>query len=691
MIAAILATATVAAKEKSYQPENYSYLRGVEQYSEENYADALDWFNKELGEHPDNGYAYWYIAAIKASQEEYGEAISAANAALKKVNKKDKSSISSIYQTRAKIYLSMADTIAALDDYGTAIKTDPADIDAWEDRADLLYKLERYDESDADYRKGLEIDNTRQYCLMGLGRNYAAREDWDNAIAQYSKVIKLYKDYGQGYSFRAEAYAAKEMWNEATEDILSALTMGPDQKALYSMLALKGEARDTMKVRLKVTANKDKKDNAWMYYLGILADNEENYQEAISYYQKAFEIDADPVLSYYISGCYKSLGDYTSALDEIDKAIQMRDDDTDYMSRRANILYMLTRYDEAITQIDKYIEAEPEDPNGYMYKAEYEYAKKDYEKAIDDYTTVSVLAPDYTATYLKRGQAYKAIGKDDLATKDFEKILAIDTAASSSVRAYALIRLGRADEARASLPKIIEADSIGESYNLACLYSLLGDEENAVRYLRETLNDNQHTIYEIQDDTDLDNIRDTQAYKDFVDEYARKHNIPEVRIVEDSGEADKGKTAAGKTDSDDTDDNGAETTEVPFTKADGVTKVKCTINGLPLSFVFDTGAAEVSISSVEANFMYKNGYITKDDIGKTAFYVNANGDISEGTVINLRKINFGGFELTNVRASVVHNQVAPLLLGQSVLGRLGRITIDNKNLRLLITHKKSAK
>lgn len=71
-------------------------------------------------------------------------------------------------------------------------------------------------------------------------------------------------------------------------------------------------------------------------------------------------------------------------------------------------------------------------------------------------------------------------------------------------------------------------------------------------------------------------------------------------------------------------------------------------------------------------------------MGKAKF-CDANGDITEGTIINLRQINFGGLKLENVRASVVSNQKAPLLLGQSVLGRLGRIEIDNKSKKLIIT------
>jgi predicted aspartyl protease len=50
--------------------------------------------------------------------------------------------------------------------------------------------------------------------------------------------------------------------------------------------------------------------------------------------------------------------------------------------------------------------------------------------------------------------------------------------------------------------------------------------------------------------------------------------------------------------------------------------------------------------------------------------LTASGDVMEGTVINLKNVEFGGLNLTNVKASVVKNQVAPLLLGQTVLSRL---------------------
>ena len=123
----------------------------------------------------------------------------------------------------------------------------------------------------------------------------------------------------------------------------------------------------------------------------------------------------------------------------------------------------------------------------------------------------------------------------------------------------------------------------------------------------------------------------------------------------------------------------------PFTKEDGVCKVKCQINGLPLHFVFDTGASDVTISMVEATFMMKNGYLSKNDVVGSQRYMDANGDVSVGTVLNIKNVNFGGLELNNIRASVVRNQKAPLLLGQSILSRLGKIEIDNAQKVIKIT------
>ncbi|WP_461077578.1 retropepsin-like aspartic protease family protein [Spirosoma flavus] len=117
-------------------------------------------------------------------------------------------------------------------------------------------------------------------------------------------------------------------------------------------------------------------------------------------------------------------------------------------------------------------------------------------------------------------------------------------------------------------------------------------------------------------------------------------------------------------------------TEVAMEKENGVYKIPVEINGLPLKFILDTGASLISISATEAEFMFKQGVITDDDIiGKSKFQ-DANGDISPGAIIRLKSVRIGDRVLENVSANVVSSAKAPLLLGQSALSKFGKISVD---------------
>ncbi len=116
----------------------------------------------------------------------------------------------------------------------------------------------------------------------------------------------------------------------------------------------------------------------------------------------------------------------------------------------------------------------------------------------------------------------------------------------------------------------------------------------------------------------------------------------------------------------------------------GTYYIPVTINGIEMEFIFDTGASIISISAAEAVFMLRQGKLHESDIIGTSYFSDATGTISEGTSINLREVKIGTRTLHNVKASVVHNIEAPLLLGQSALNQFGRITIDyNQNILIL--------
>lgn len=115
-------------------------------------------------------------------------------------------------------------------------------------------------------------------------------------------------------------------------------------------------------------------------------------------------------------------------------------------------------------------------------------------------------------------------------------------------------------------------------------------------------------------------------------------------------------------------------------KDGGVFKVPCTVNGAKMKFVFDTGAAKVNLSLSMAEYLYDNGYLTKDDIIGSSKSSTASGEIVDNIDIIIRDIEISGLHLKNVHAWISRSLNAPLLLGQSAIQKLGPVTIDGNYL-----------
>lgn len=103
----------------------------------------------------------------------------------------------------------------------------------------------------------------------------------------------------------------------------------------------------------------------------------------------------------------------------------------------------------------------------------------------------------------------------------------------------------------------------------------------------------------------------------------------------------------------------------------GVYTIPCSINGLRLRFIFDTGASNVLISATEAAFMLKNEYLSSDDFQNIEEVFLADGSVVENAVIVLKEVKIGSKILNNVKAYVSNTIDAPLLLGQSAISLLG--------------------
>lgn len=653
------------------RPDSYNYSRGVEAINNNNAEEALDYLNKEINEHPDNGYAFAWIALVRNYNEEFGRALTAANVAVKKIPSKDKEYKAFAYGTRAQVYLNLKDTIQALKDYSQAINIVPDDDRFYNQRAQVYYEQGKYDLADKDYLKMISLKEGDVMGYMGIGRNANAQKRYEDAIKQFDYVVKLEPNYSSAYSFRAESYIGLKKYNEAIDDVISALGIDRDRKAFYELQELADSAFEQTVAKLKVQKIKEPNEQSWDYDLGIVYERAAKYNKAIAYYKESLEKESNIITASRISSCYDDLGDYDKALEYCNQAIALDSVKANYLYEKANILDNAGRTQEAIKTMSDYIANTPDEPAGYYQRGWFKDHSGDIEGALEDYTMAITLQPNVAYAYLNRGVLYRLKGENAKAESDFKQVVRLDSIPEEAECSfYAYYYLGQKDKAIEILNTILDKDKKGNCYDAACLYSVMGEKEKALSYLRQSLEDGYRRFAHIKRDRDLNNIRNTEEFKVLMKEYEEKH------LQEIAADADG-------------DDSAYElkVEEIPFTKEGGVCKVKCAINGLPLHFIFDTGATDVSISSVEATFMAKNDFLSSSDIIGKQNYQTADGNITEGTVINLKDVKLGSLHLNNIKASVVRNQAAPLLLGQSVLSKLGKIEIDNTKKVLRITHK----
>lgn len=677
MLSICLSTTLLAQKPNQYK-DSYNYKRAKELLENDgDKQEAMDFLQKEVAEHPKNGYAYYWMGSVYEADGRYGEALEVTNKAIPLLQK-DKAWISYAYRRRARIHQALEEEQEALKDWALSLKANPKDTQTFSDRAEYYYRKGMYAESDADYDKICTYDPNNSYGYMGKGRNALYGGKYKEAQDLFSYGIKLDSSSSQSYAFRAEAYMKQGMMKECIDDIIKALDMDMNDKAYALMCKIEGPAINTLLAKLKIQQNKQPNEAVWPYYVGIVLEGSGKHMKAIDAYKESLKINQNDVPYGQIARCYDELGYFELALESVGKAIELDPEDEDYLAQKADLLYDMGRFDEAIAAYGEYIRLVPEFCGGYYRRAFMKDNVGDVDGAIDDYSIAIALEPSYAYSYLGRADMYMLKGDKEAAMNDYRMVVKLDTVISENNCAqYAYVGLGEYEKAKEMVDSILaKSSSPGNLYDAACLYARMWEKEASLDFLKRSFEKGYRRFAHIEKDDDLDSIREMDGFKALLQEYEKKY---EEELREKRGE--EGVPVKRE----------EVTSEIPFTVEGGNCYVKCQINDLPMRFVFDTGASDVSLSMVEASFMMKNGYLSDKDVIGSAKYSDAIGNVSEGTVINLRKVKFGDVELDNVKASVVRNQKAPLLLGQTVLSRIGKIEIDNQQKVIKVRYMKEVK
>ena len=672
------------------EAKDYNFFRAREVMNESgDYEKALGLLGKQLQSSPGDVKALVFRCQLNRDLGHYGEALADINAAIKNNNRKSGFSEASLYWWKAWVYDAMGDRDGNMRNlelaYSAARKNRKNEGENYaklcHNYCDKLTRAGRDAESLAICRELMKEDESDIVAASLAARNMLAAGNIEGA----GSIIREYSRFGSDNT--EFDYAAMKYW-EAVGDKHKAVDAALDYAGHYDaeqigvvIKALKADRKYSEAMLRKRIKDGAENKPTWQATLALYYYYTLDFEPALKeLLQMIDEYGGKDELAGYVASCYDRLGMPEEAVRTLGEAeeVQIKEDPPYYYCVLGDYYQDCGRYDDAITVLDKAIEEDPADAFAY-YKSGwcYEFLGDDT-KALERYSLGIEMDDSYPYIFLMRGEIYLKQGKKELADADFKAVVEKDTVLSDgSCRQYALHFLGRDKEALEWQDSLAVKfpDDPGTYYDQACLYSCMGRTEDALKAIKTALERGYNNFRHIADDDDLDPIRNIPEFVSLVEKYKAEHLAFVERL--------RGELRAESADSLDS----GTITEVAFKRHQGGTfEIPCEVNGLPLQMLFDTGASSVTLSSVEANFMLKNDYLSAKDLGGKEYYRIADGGVTEGTLVTLREVKIGDFVLKNVKASVVTSQKAPLLLGQSVMERFGTITIDNIGGKLVIKH-----
>lgn len=274
---------------------------------------------------------------------------------------------------------------------------------------------------------------------------------------------------------------------------------------------------------------KDPNNPAWLYIQALISFYSRDYVLALQQYDAMINKLGPAYRLYHAKFlCYHDTRCYDKGMAVLEKMEQLYDsidvDDTYYKMQ----LHAVKGEHEKVVEIadnllntlgyNAYVLLN----RAYSYKALNQDAK-----AMVDLNTVIAKEPTKAAAYNRRARLHRKYGALEMAKLDDEMVLKYDTICDdSSVRHYSLYFLGQEDEAIKWVDGIVAGSpkSISRHYDRACLMSLMGNIDEALKSLRTAMELGFGDFEHLMLDEDLTNLRQLPEFMELVAKYQQVHD-----------------------------------------------------------------------------------------------------------------------------------------------------------------------
>lgn len=237
--------------------------------------------------------------------------------------------------------------------------------------------------------QSIRTKNAEDYYNKGIEK--FDRKDYQEAIKDFNRAIKIAPDYGEAYVKRGNSRYFLGNKRSAIEDYERAIEINPNYAEAYSN---RGDL---------------------CYELG-------DYQAAIKDYNRASEINPNYANAYFKRGIVRIyLGDYQRAIEDYTQAVKINRDYAESYFLRGYARIYLGDYQAAIEDYTQATEVNPNYADAYYNRGFLHYNLGNYQAAIEDYDRAIEINPNYADAYYNRGNARSHLEYKQSAIEDFRK------------------------------------------------------------------------------------------------------------------------------------------------------------------------------------------------------------------------------------------------------------------------------
>ena len=420
--------------------------------------------------------------------------------------------------------------------YHKTISIDPRYTDAYIGLGTMFMYLKQFDSSAVYYHKCLHIDSVSTYANYNLGVLSSDRKRYDSAIYYYHRAIIADPHYANAYNGLGNLFVTNKKYDSAGIYYHKAISLDRDfTDAYYNLgyLFMVQNQNDSAKIYYNKTLAIDTRYTKAYNGLGNASMIDKKYDSAAIYFHQATSIDPRFADGYYNLGfLFYSQKNYDSSKYFFYKSVNIDSEYTNGYNGLGNCFFQQKIYDSAIVNFQKVIKLDSlnvnantllsaclliknnTDSSAYFLKKlilnkianQFAFVLGSY--IISSYQNNKMYDKELNMTRLlyNYDSVFNVPGVDSIHKKDLLYKLA-----------YSYLFTGNHAAGKYYYEK---AGALSYYYyNFACIASLDKKIKEAIENLELSFQNGYNDYDHIQKDTDLDNIRSTEEFKQLIKKY----------------------------------------------------------------------------------------------------------------------------------------------------------------------------